>query len=130
MAAEQLPGLTLDAGALIAVERGLEGVRSLLDAALSDGRAVHVPPGVLAQVWRGGSRQARLAAFVGQPELTLLDLDPMTAKAIGLLLGISGHSDVVDAHVALHARLHDHIVITSDPDDMRTLDPTLTLIEV
>lgn len=122
--------LTLDAGALIAIERGDSTVRSMVDQALADGRAIHVVPGVLAQVWRGGPRQARLAAFVDQSEVTLGILDPDTAKAVGVLIGLTGHADVVDVHVALHARLHGHAVMTSDPDDIRAVDPSLTLIEV
>lgn len=122
--------LTLDAGALIAIERGDSTVRSMVDQALADGRAIHVVPGVLAQVWRGGPRQARLAAFVDQSEVTLGILDPDTAKAVGVLIGLTGHADVVDVHVALHARLHGHAVMTSDPDDIRAVDPSLSLIEV
>ncbi|RHW26028.1 PIN domain nuclease [Nocardioides immobilis] len=122
--------LTLDAGALIAIERGDSTVRSMVDQALADGRAIHVVPGVLAQVWRGGPRQARLAAFMDQSEVTLGNLDPDTAKAVGVLIGLTGHADVVDVHVALHARLHGHAVMTSDPDDIRAVDPSLSLIEV
>jgi len=122
--------LTLDAGALIAIERGDRAVRSMVDQALDDGRAIHVVPGVLAQVWRGGPRQARLAAFVDQPEVTLNDLDSDTAKAVGVLIGLTGHADVVDVHVALHAGLHGHTVVTSDPDDIRAVDPSVAVIEV
>lgn len=122
--------LTLDAGALIAIERGDSTVRSVVDQALADGRAIHVVPGVLAQVWRGGPRQARLAAFVDQSEVTLGNLDPHTAKAVGVLIGLTGHPDVVDVHVALHARLHGHAVMTSDPDDIRAVDPSVPVIEV
>ncbi len=122
--------LTLDAGALIAIERGDSTVRSIVDQALADGRAIHVVPGVLAQVWRGGPRQARLAAFVDQSEVTLGNFDPDTAKAVGVLIGLTGHSDVVDVHVALHARLHGHAVMTSDADDIRAVDPSLPVIEV
>lgn len=102
----------------------------MVDQALADGRAIHVVPGVLAQVWRGGPRQARLAAFVDQAEVTLGGLDPDIANAIGVLIGMTGHTDVVDVHVALHASLHGHTVVTSDPDDIRAVDPSLTLIEV
>ncbi|WP_220454225.1 hypothetical protein [Nocardioides immobilis] len=102
----------------------------MVDQALADGRAIHVVPGVLAQVWRGGPRQARLAAFMDQSEVTLGNLDPDTAKAVGVLIGLTGHADVVDVHVALHARLHGHAVMTSDPDDIRAVDPSLSLIEV
>jgi len=123
-------GLSLDAGALIAVERGSRRVRAMIDAALADGRQVHITPGALAQVWRNGSRQVILARLLGLRGITLLPLGPDTAKLVGEVIAASGHSDVVDAHVALHARLHGHAVMTSDPDDIRAVDPSLTLIEV
>lgn len=123
-------GLTLDAGALIALERGDEFVRGMIRAAQQGGHDIHVVPGVLAQVWRGGPRQAELARFLGRKQVDLLDLDPETAKVIGLVIGRTGHSDVVDVHVALNARLNRHAVMTSDPDDIRAVDPGLTIIEV
>lgn len=123
-------GLTLDAGALIAIERGDDDVREVTDRVIAQGRPVQVPPGVLAQVWRGGPRQARLAQFLALEEVDLLDLDPETAKVIGLVIGRTGHADVVDVHVALNARLNRHAVVTSDPDDIRAVDPGLTIIEV
>jgi hypothetical protein len=49
---------------------------------------------------------------------------------LGLLLAKSGMSDVVDAHVALLARRLHATVLTSDPDDLTALDPTLTLVTV
>lgn len=123
-------GLTLDAGALIAVERGDRRVRRLIEFALRDGSPVHVVPGVLAQVWRGGPRQAELAAMLGRDGVTLVGLDPETAKLLGMVIGATGHPDVTDVHVAVHARQHDHTVMTSDPEDMRAVDPNLVIIEV
>jgi len=123
-------GLTLDAGALIALDHGHQETRAMLDRAVRHGKPVHVVPGVLAQVWRGGPRQARLASFLDQSEVHLASLDPETAKAVGVLAGFTGHADVVDVHVALHARLHGHGVVTSDADDIRAVDPSLMIIEV
>ncbi len=123
-------GLTLDAGALIAVERGNRRARRIIEFALRDGRPVHVVPGVLAQVWRGGPRQAELAAMLGRKGVTLGDLDSGTAKILGVVIGATGHADVTDVHVAVHARQHRHLVVTSDPDDIRAVDPSLTIIEV
>jgi hypothetical protein len=123
--------LTLDCGALIAFERGDERVRMLLSEALTQGREIHVVAGVIAQVWRGGGpRQARLAMLLDSDGVTAVSLDPDTARAVGQVCGLSGHSDVVDVHVVLHARLHDHAVVTSDPDDLRRVDPSLALIEI
>ena len=123
-------GLTLDAGALIAVERGDRRVRQLIEYALGDGRAVHVVPGVLAQAWRGGPRQAKLAAMLSREGISLRCLGPDTAKLLGAVIGATGHSDVTDVHVAVDARRHRHAVMTSDPDDIRAVDPALTIITV
>ena len=55
------PGLSLDSGALIAIEAGVRRVLVLVDETLKAGGSVHVVAGVLAQVWRGGPAQARLS---------------------------------------------------------------------
>jgi H2-forming N5,N10-methylenetetrahydromethanopterin dehydrogenase-like enzyme len=47
-----------------------------------------------------------------------------------VLCGRSGHADVVDAHVALHASERGHDVVTSDPDDLHRIAPGLRLIVV
>jgi predicted nucleic acid-binding protein len=123
-------GLTLDAGALIALEKGQRLARSVITEALAARRPVHVVSGVVAQVWRDGARQAHLARLLSSPGVTLVSLDPDRAKLVGEAIGVTGHPDIVDVHVALHALQHDHVVVTSDPDDLRAVDPSLTLIEV
>ncbi len=123
-------GLTLDAGALIAVDRGDQRTRSTIEQALGEGRPVHVVAGALAQAWRGGPRQARLARLLNRPGVTLVDLSPDAARLVGELMGRCGHADVTDVHVVLHARQHDHIVVTSDPEDLGAVDPGLTVIAV
>jgi len=55
-------------------------------------------------------------------------LDRVDATAVGRLLAGSGTSDVVDAHVVHCARRRAQQVVTSDPDDLRRLDPTLGLL--
>ena len=57
-------------------------------------------------------------------------LDEVMARAVGVLCGRSGHADIVDVHVALHAREHGHAVVTSDPNDIALVDPSLTVITV
>lgn len=100
----RVTGLTLDTGALLALERGDSRVRALLRRALESGIGFSVPAGVVAQSWRGGTRQARVARLLGDPAVDVLPLDDTTARAVGLLCGRTGHPDVVDVHVALHAR--------------------------
>ena len=110
-------GLCLDAGALIAIERSDRRLLRLLELTNERGLALDVPVGVLAQVWRGGRRQALLARFLRLPEVRFVDLDVTTARAVGELCALTGASDVVDAHVALHAVRLDLSVVTSDPVD-------------
>jgi predicted nucleic acid-binding protein len=122
-----MPGATLDTGALIAIERGDRRMQALLDEAHLAGAHLTIPAGVLAQAWRGTPRQARLARLLSLPTVTVAPLDESTAKAAGVLCGRAGTADVVDASVVLAGRLNRHTVVTSDPDDLRRIDPHLHL---
>jgi hypothetical protein len=118
---------TLDAGALIAIERRDRG---LLKVLLAPRLEIAVPAGVLGQVWRDGRRQALLSAFLARPEVSIVPLDAALARAAGALCGLRRTSDVIDASVVLCARARGHHAITSDPDDLERLDPTLPLLVV
>jgi predicted nucleic acid-binding protein len=115
----------LDAGALIAFERNDPRVRTLVELALAHGGALHTPAGVVAQVWRDGRRQARLARLLGSGLISVQPLDVEEAQAAGVLCGRAKSRDVVDASVALLARRWRAKVVTSDPDDLRRVDPSL-----
>ena len=119
--------LTLDAGALISVEKADRKLDVLLRQAFEHGGMVFIPAGVLAQVWRSGARQARLASFLGRTGVAIEPLTTLQAKAIGELCGHRGTADVIDASVVLTARLHKGVVVTSDPEHLRYLDPDLTI---
>lgn len=124
-------GLTMDAGGLIAVERGDRRVRVLLDEAELAGWTIAVPVGVVAQVWRDGARQAVLARFLNAAgRVAVVEWDVPAAKAVGVLCGRTGGSDVVDGSVVLCARERGHLVVTSDPGDIAALDPELPLVVV
>ncbi len=123
-------GLTLDAGALIALDRSDRRVIALLARAAEVGARVTVPATVLAQAIRKPSRQARLARLVRQPTTDLVALDGPDATTVGLLLARSGTDDIADAHVVACALRARQPVVTSDPDDLRRLDPTLRLVEL
>lgn len=121
----------LDAGALIGVDRRSAQVQELLSRARSRNVTIVVPTVVIAQVVRSGGRQANLRRFLADSYLSFAGLDYPTALEIGALLGDSGTADVVDACVAVCARRLDHCpVITSDPEDLGKLDPTLPLIAI
>jgi len=128
LGARRARAVVLDAGALIAFERNDRKVRRLIELAVTHGRTLHVPAGAIAQVWRDGARQARLARLLGSGVLAVQVLDRDEAQAAGVLCGRSGTSDVVDASVALLARRLRAVVVTSDPGDLRRLDALVNVI--
>ena len=111
--------LTLDTGALIAVDRGDRRTWVLLGAANRKGRVVTVPAPVVGQVWRDGARQARLATVLAACRIESTT-DEM-ARAAGVLLGQARQSDVVDALVVLGAVRRGDEILTSDPADLSAL---------
>lgn len=68
-------------------------------------------------------------AVLATDEVAVHELDLETAKAAGHLCGAPGAADVIDASVALLARGHKGIVLTSDADDIRRIDPSVDLVE-
>lgn len=125
-----MPGLTLDAGALIAFERNDRPTVALIARSLLHGHSLAVPAGVVAQVWRDGRRQVRLARLLGAREIDIVVLDDQRAREAGQLCGVRGTTDIVDASVVLCARARRHRIVTSDPDDLRRLDSETVLIAV
>lgn len=123
--------VVLDAGALIAFERGDENLRAILRGVLATRTRVIIPTTALAQVWRGGPSSAPLARLVDAGEVEPLDEE--RAKEIGVRLGSRGASDVADAQVVCSAVEHRAMVATSDSGDIRALSKPgerLTLIAV
>jgi hypothetical protein len=123
-----MPGVTLDAGGLIALDRDDRRVVVLLARARETGTRVTVPASALAQAIRQPDRQARLARLIRQPTTDVISLDRVDATNVGRVLAASGTSDIADAHVVICARRADQPVVTSDPGDLRQLDPSLRLI--
>jgi len=121
-------GVTLDAGALIGLDRGDRRVVALLARAQETSARVTIPATALAQGVRNPARQARLARLVRQPATDVVALDRTDATSVGRLLAASGTADIADAHVVLCARRTGQAVATTDPDDLRALDPSLTLV--
>jgi predicted nucleic acid-binding protein len=119
----QTQGVTLDAGALIALEKGDRRMIALLQQASRLRRPFHVPAGVMGQVWRNGSRQVTLARFFRSLGVHVEALDENLAKACGELCSVAASADVIDASVVIAARAHGDVIISSDPDDLYQLDP-------
>ena len=113
-----MTGLILDAGALVAIDRGDRAVNDKIKRALRSGQPVRTNANVVAQAWRDGARQARLARA-----LRGITVEPITREdgyRAGELLGATRTKDVVDATVALLAKSGDE-VYTSDLSDLRKL---------
>jgi len=123
-------GVTLDAGGLIALDRNDRRVVVVLARAVETGGRITIPATALAQAIRRPDRQARLARLVRQPGSDVVPLDRVDATRVGRLLAAASTADVVDAHVVLCARRAGQRVVTSDPDDLRRLDPDLELLVV
>lgn len=108
-----------DAGMLIAAERSQTKVWIAHRAYLTAGGVPLVPAAVVAQVWRDGARQARLAQLLKGCDVALMD--ETAAREIGELLARAGTSDPVDGAVAVLAVRQRATIATSDPDDIRHL---------
>jgi hypothetical protein len=125
-----MTGATLDSGALIAFERAKRKAVTLITRALHHGDRLAVPAGAVAQVWRDGSKQARLARLLASDLVDVVPLDDPTARAVGQLSGVTGSYDAVDVSVILCARYRDHPILTSDLKDLRRIDPRVELVKV
>ena len=123
-------GIVLDAGALIALDRGNKRMIALLQRALTQGRAFRVPAGVVGQAWRDGRVQVTLARFLRSEEVEIIPLDEQLARSCGELCGTPNSMDIIDASVVILARERRDPIVTSDPNDLRRLDPAAQIIAV
>jgi len=123
-------GAVFDSGALIALERGDRAIAVLLDEAREARETITVPAGCVAQTWRDPRRQARLASFLRLGTVAVVPLDDEDARRVGLRLAATGSTDVVDAHVALCGQRLGQVVVTSDPDDITRLAPSVRVHRV
>jgi hypothetical protein len=122
-------GATLDTGALIALEAGSTRMAALVEEALAGRVDLAVPAGVLAQAWRGGGRQARIARLLRASSTSIVPLDATMALRVGARCAAARMADIVDVSVAICASDRRHAVITSDPGDIAAIDPALTLVQ-
>lgn len=123
-------GVTLDAGPLLKLDRGDRRVLVLIARAEERGLRLVVPASALAQAMRDPARQARLSRLLRQPLTEVVALDRVDATSVGRLLAASATSDIADAHVVVCARRVGTGVVTSDPGDLRRLDPYVRLTVV
>ena len=123
-------GIVLDTGALIALDRGDKRMIALVQRALAQGRVFRVPAGVVGQAWRDGRVQASLSRFLRSDEVEIIPLDEQLARSCGELCGAANSPDVIDASVVILARERRDPIITSDPTDLRRLDPAAQIISL
>jgi hypothetical protein len=120
-----MPGVTLDAGGLIALDRNDRRVLVLLARALQTGARVTVPASALAQAIRQPDRQARLSRLTRQPTTDVVSLGRVDATSAGRLLAASGTADITDAHVVICARRAAPASLSSPLTPMTSISLTL-----
>jgi hypothetical protein len=122
-------GVTYDTGALIAADRNDRAMWTLHAGFLAEEVTPTVPAPVLAERWRGGSRQANLARLLAGCRVE--GFTEQQAKSVGVLAGRSGHDDVVDVGVVEGAIRRSDAVVTSNPTHIRMVaDATRTRLRI
>src|SRR5487761_464211 len=88
-------GVTYDTGALVAADRGERRMWARHRALLMRRDVPAVPAPVVAQSWRGTSRQALLARLLSGCDVEALD--DGQARSVGALAARAATTDIVDA---------------------------------
>jgi len=111
--------VVLDAGAFVAVDRADRAMVARLRMAQQAGLELRSTGVVITQVWRDpAGRQANLARLL--KSIDVKAVDEHLGRAGGVLLGIAGTKDAVDASVVAVAATGDRI-LTSDAEDISPL---------
>lgn len=118
--------MTLDTGALIALERRRQRMRALMKLARTDGARVVVPSVCVAAWWRGRTddREDILAAV--RVEQTDDHLVKMAGEALAAVPGAT----CIDAIVMASAARRGGVVFTSDAEDMLRLQRAFPNVRV
>ena len=112
-------GVTYDAGALIAAERGERRMWARHRALLAYRAVPTVPAPVVAQTWRGGGRQALLSKLLVGCHVEALD--EHQARRVGALATKAATSDIIDATVVEGGLRRSDVVISSDRADLAAI---------
>lgn len=114
-----MTALILDAGALVATDRDDRSMIARLAVAQQHGMELRSNAMVIAQVWRDRQgRQVNLARLLRAVDVRTVNHHD--GRQAGVLLGLIGTADPIDATVVLLAQPGDRI-LTSDPDDITRL---------
>ncbi len=114
-----MAGVTYDTGALVAAERNDRAMWALHAGFLAAEVVPTVPAPVLAEAWRGGSRQASLSRL-----LAMCDVEEMSedqARRVGVVAGKADHDDIVDVTVVEGAARRRDAIVTSNGTHIRTI---------
>lgn len=110
-------GITLDTGALVAIERRKQRGNQLLELAKQRQAVLSVPVPVVTEWWRGRTD-------VRERILDVVNVEPLSlavAKAAGLALKSVPKATAVDAIVMAFAASRGDVVFTSDLHDLERL---------
>lgn len=120
-------GLTLDTGALVAIERRKQRGTQLLELARQRLAVLSVPVPVIAEWWRGRTD-------VRERILDVVNVEPLSlavAKAAGAAQASVARSTALDAIVMAFAASRGDVVFTSDTvdlDRLRAFFPTVRVL--
>jgi predicted nucleic acid-binding protein len=110
-------GITLDTGALIALERRRQRMKEIVERALAKDQPITVPADVVGEWWRGRTD-------LRDRILESMDVEPLTeplAKLAGEALAAVKGATLVDAIVMASAASRGDVVYSSDIEDLQKL---------
>lgn len=112
-----IAGLTLDTGALIALERRRQRMSRAYAAAVADRLPVTVPAVVIAEWWRGRSDARELILRGVRVENTTAEVAQLAGQALAVVPGATA----IDTIVMASAACRGDFVYTSDFGDLESL---------
>lgn len=120
-------GLTLDTGALIALERRDGRAARLVAATRGQGGRVTVPSAAVVEWWRG--QRGPVARLVDAFDVESLDEE--LARVAGEALGkVSSGPSIVDAVVMASAARRGDLVLTGDREDLERLQSVFRTVRL
>jgi len=119
-------GLTLDTGALLALERRRQRMRKVIDVATRDAVPITVPVVVLAEWWRGRNDLRDLIRRMVTVEPMQEPLAVVAGEALAAVRGAT----LADAIVMASAAQRGDIVYTSDVEDFQRLQAFFPAVRV
>jgi hypothetical protein len=121
-----MQGITLDTGALIALQNRAKRMRTILKAAQQKNVDITVPAVVLLEWWREGFGRSH------HDILEPMKVEP-TTKSLAMIAGVALtriHVSLVDAVVMASAAQRGDIVYTSDLPDLQALQSHFPSVRV